>query len=298
MDIHHLKIFAAIYENRSFSKAAKCLNLSQPTVSAHMKTLEKELDCSLFDRLGKKIMPTAEGQVLLPMAQQVIESLTRLEEELSQVKGRLDGRIMVGASTIPGTYIMPAMMAAFQKQHPHVSFEISISDSRLTTEKILSHDLLLGIVGARMSKDNLEYTALYDDELLLVATPELAARYASLDPAELLTRLPILIREYGSGTRKVMENYLGLLHLDSSKMNIAAVLGTSSSIKEATLVGLGAAMLSRMAVRKELATNELVEITLPDTPIKRNFYLVRHKKRTLPSHYQALFDFLIARNTL
>ncbi len=113
MDLHHLKIFLSVFKNRSFSKASRELNLTQPTISDHIQTLENELKCRLFDRLGRTILPTKEAEVLNPYAAEVIEKAEALKEVVGNLKKEIAGELMIGASNIPGTYLIPSLLASF-----------------------------------------------------------------------------------------------------------------------------------------------------------------------------------------
>ena len=129
MEIHHLKIFASVYRHRSFTRASEELRISQPTISEHIKNLENSLDCTLFDRLGRSIMPTAVAEILYPKALQLLDDIDLIREEVSAAGTEIKGRLIIGASTIPGTYILPRAAHSFKKEHPEVAFDIRINDS-------------------------------------------------------------------------------------------------------------------------------------------------------------------------
>ncbi len=293
MDIHHLRIFCEVYRRQSFSQASQYCNVTQPTISAHIKSLEQELDCRLFDRLGQKILPTTEANALYPLACQVLDALGHLEEELALVKKEMKGQIVIGASTIPGTYILPAVMARFREQHPDVSFEIRVGDSRQIIDGVLTHEIFLGIVGTHTEDANIDWRELCTDELILVANDRLRSQFSDQPAGRILTGIPFLLREAGSGTRRNMETYLQELRLSIDQLQVVAVLGSTASIKEALKSGLGASILSRLAIADELERGELFEIPLPGLPMRRQFYLVSHTKRSLPNLYRTLADFLL-----
>ena len=286
MDIHHLKIFASVYKNKSFTGASKKLHISQPTISEHIKNLENSLDCRLFDRMGRTIMPTAEADVLYPKALQLLDDLERIQEEVSATGGEIKGRILIGASTIPGAYILPRKAHTFKQQFPETVFEVLIKDSKKITEMVLNHDLLCGIVGARMESEKLNYTPLIEDELVLVADRDMGNNKKLIKAQELLS-LPFLIREKGSGTRQTLENYLGKKNISAENLHIVATLGSTSAIKQALKAGLGVSILSRIAVQEELDRGILKEITIQGMKMKRRFFMISLKKRTLPPQYAA-----------
>ena len=285
MDIHHLKIFVSVYKNKSFTKASEELHISQPTISEHIKNLESSLDCRLFDRLGRSIMPTAEADLLYPKALQILEGLDQIQQEITAAGTGVKGKLVIGASTIPGAYILPRMAYSFKNQYPEIAFEILIEDSGKITNMVLQHDLLCGIVGAKMKSDKLDYASLIEDELVLVASPKsLNKKKITLDE---LTKLPFLQREEGSGTRQTFENFLRKNNFSTVDFNIVATLGSTSAVKQAVKAKLGASVISRIAVQEELDNNILQEIPIINLKMKRKFYLVQQKKRTLPPQYLA-----------
>lgn len=288
MDIHHLKIFIAVYKNKSFTKASEKLHISQPTISEHIKNLEKSLDCKLFDRLGRSIMPTAEADILYPKALQILDDLDQIQEDISAAGTGIKGKLIIGASTIPGAYILPRMAYTFKKQYPDVAFEILIEDSGKITNMVLQHDLFFGIVGAKMPSEKLDYEPLIEDELVLVATSKLLPQKTiTLDK---LPSIPFLQREIGSGTRQTFENFLKKNTITTTNFNIVATLGSISAVKQAVKENLGASVISRIAVQEELDSNILHEIPIINMKMKRKFYLVLQKKRTLPTQYAAFCE--------
>jgi len=230
-------------------------------------------------------MPTTEAEILYPKAQQLLDDLDQLQQDISAAGSGIKGKLVMGASTIPGSYILPRVAYTFKKEYPDIAFEILIEDSARITNMILQHDLLCGIVGARMSVDKLVYDPLIEDELVLTATQKvLTQKSISL---EKLADIPFLQRESGSGTRQTFENYLAKYDFPAEKLNIVATLGSTSAVKQAVKASLGASVISRIAIQEELANGKLHEIRIKNLKMQRNFYLVRQKKRTLPPQYLA-----------
>lgn len=292
MDVHQLRVFASVYKNRSFSKASEELHLTQPTVSDHIKTLEEELQCRLFDRMGRTILPTQEAEVLYHHALTILERLGALQETFSRLKKEVSGELVVGASTIPGTYLMPGLVAGFTAQHPSVTFKVVIADSKDIAERVLKHDLLIGLVGARVGDGRLSFAPLTEDELIVIAAPALSMG-DTRSLADLVT-LPMVFREEGSGTRREVERLLEQKGISTEALRIAGIFGSTDSVKQAVKEGLGISILSKIAVADELRCGSLKEIKVPEVEMKRRFYVVTHKKRTLPLAYSLFFDYLKA----
>ena len=290
MDLHHLRVFAAVFKKRSFSRASEELLLSQPTVSDHIKSLEEDLGCRLFDRLGRNIIPTSEAEALYHLVCEIMEKVESIREIAGRAGGEPAGELVIGASTIPGTYLLPPVMMDFKRLNPGVFFKIEIADSRETVQKILSQDLLIGIVGSKQFSHQLNYTQFVDDEIVAVASPKLSIKNrVSLD--ELLS-YPMICREEGSGTRKEFERYLELHGKSSDKIKILGYFGSTDALKQAVKSGAGTAVISRFAVAEDLKHGTLKLIRVSGNEIRRQFYVVTHKKRTLPALHTAFLAFL------
>ena len=292
MDIHQLKIFASVFRNKSFSRASDELYLTQPTISDHIRTLEEELDCKLFDRLGRTIIPTKEAEVLYSHAMEIIEKANILKESIGQTMKEIKGELIIGASTIPGTYLMPHIMAKFQKRYPSVSFQILVSDSKDIVEKVSRHELLMGAVGAKTTNTQINYTPFMDDELIVVSSPSLIKK-EDMTIRELI-KFPIILREEGSGTRKETEKILEGKGISFENIKVAGIFGSTDAVKQAVKAGLGVSILSRFSVTDELKHKILKEIKLIDLQMKRKFYIVTHKKRTLPQAYKIFLEHIMA----
>lgn len=292
MDIHHLKVFASVYKHKSFSKAAEELYLSQPTVSDHIKALEEELNCKLFDRLSRRIIPTKEAGLLIGRAVEVIEKVEGIKELLGEFRKDLSGHLVIGASTIPGTYILPGLTVSFRRKNPSVLFEIVVSDSRAIIDKIAEHDLLIGIVGAKLEARQVHFEPFLDDELIAVAAGAYEAK-KSMGIRD-IAKSPIVMREQGSGTRKEFEKILEREGLDPHQLNIVGIFGSTDAIKQAVKEGMGISIISRRSVKDELKCEMLREIKIKDADMKRQFYIITHRKRTLPHLYRTFVDYLLS----
>jgi DNA-binding transcriptional LysR family regulator len=292
MDIHQLRVFASVFKNKSFSKASDELYLTQPTVSDHVKSLEEELNCKLFDRLGRTIIPTKEAEALYSQAMEIIEKANNIKDSIGHLKKEVTGELVIGASTIPGTYLMPSIMAKFRKMYPSISFQILISDSRGIVEKISRHELLIGIVGAKLANSQITYMPFLEDELIVVSSPVLT-KNRQLTLKELM-KLPMVLREEGSGTRRETEKILEDKGVSLEDIKVAGIFGSTDAIKQAVKAGLGVSILSRLSVKDELKYAIFKEIKLSDIQMKRKFYIVTHKKRTLPPAYNLFLEHLKA----
>jgi len=183
---------------------------------------------------------------------------------------------------------MPPMMAVFQKRYPSVSFQIFISDSKEIAEKVLKHELLLGVIGTKLSNEQINYIPFVEDELVVISSPFL------LDSSKItlkkLIKYPMVLREEGSGTRRETEKILESRGVSLDDIKIAGIFGSTDAVKQAVKAGLGFSILSKFSVTDELKHNILKEIKLTDIQMKRKFYIVTHKKRTPPFLYNTFLQ--------
>lgn len=270
------------------------MHLTQPTVSDHIKALEEELNCKLFDRLSRKIIPTKEAGVLIGRAGEIIEKVEGIQGLLGESRKELSGHLIIGASTIPATYILPGLTASYRKKHPGVFFEVVVSDSRGIIDKVAGHDLLVGMVGAKLDNGQVHYTPFLDDELIAIAAPS-PAKIRGLGLRE-IAALPMVMREQGSGTRREFEKILLKEGIDPQQLSIVGLFGSTDAIKQAVKEGMGISVISRRAVRDELKCNMLREIKVKNADMKRQFFIVTHRKRTLPHIYKGFLESLLPRS--
>lgn len=288
MDIHHLKVFLSVFKNKSFSKASEELSLTQPTISDHVKSLEEELNCKLFDRLGRTIMPTKEAEVLYNHAMEIIEKADNIKDVIGQFKKEITGELIIGASTIPGTYLMPAIISSFKKKYPSVFFQIAIADSEEIIKKVLKHELLIGIVGSKLGNEQIHYMPFMEDELIVVSAPSMLKKERTT--LNELIKFPMVLREEGSGTRRETEKILEERGISFEDIKISGIFGSTDAIKQAVKEGLGVSILSRLSVKDELKYGILKEIKLTNIEMKRKFYIVTHQKRTSPLAYNIFLE--------
>ncbi len=280
MDIKQLEVFARVFENQSFSKAAQQLGLSQPTVSTHIQHLEDILGKKLFDRVGRKVIPTAEAKILYRHA---VEILKKREEALAELLS-LDrqphsGTVKIAASNIPGDYLIPHALRKLREIFPEVTFILEIFDSTrvisLLKEQLPLFDI--GFVGAEVKDPKLEVKKIHDDEIVLIAPPYF--KKSSVEVEE-LAELPLIFREEDSGTRRTVEEALRKSGLDPKTLRIVAYLGSNTAIKEAVKRGAGFGLVSKYSVEDEVECGKLRIVKVEGLTIKRCFYAVRRKDIT------------------
>lgn len=283
MDIRRLEAFSKVFELGSFSKAGQQLLLSQPTISAHVLSLEQELGTQLFDRLGRTILPTQAGTVLYRHAQQAFASLENARAEIALLQKQVAGELSIGGSTIPATYLLPKHIAGFTRRYPGVRVTLSVGDSQEIIALVQAGKLACGVVGAVADEPELAFVPLLEDHLMVAASPQMDLPRSTsgtlcLLPQE-LSHFPWVLREQGSGTRKAFENALNALGLDIRALPVAVEARSHETVVQCARMGLGLCVTSRLAADPCLSQGDLAPVAVAGLNMQRSFSVVRHTKR-------------------
>jgi DNA-binding transcriptional LysR family regulator len=289
-----LEIFCKVVELESFSKAAEVIFLAQASVSERIASLERKIGVRLLDRLGRKVIPTAAGELLHKHATLLLEMKETAKLELERFLGLEQGEISMGGSTIPGEYILPEFISRFNKKYPHLSVKLTISDSNEIENRVLMGELELGVIGSKSQHANLIYQKLWADELVLaVPAGHPWARQLSVSIEE-LRQTPFIMREKGSGTLKIIEAYLRQSgEGGTDALQVSARFGSSTAVKEGIKSGLGLSILSSRAIDTEMKAGLLKGIRVQGLSMSRNFFLIRNKLRIASPSCKAMLDFLL-----
>jgi len=281
MNFKQLEVFVAIVETGSFSKGAERSSLTQSTASQHVASLENLCGVRLLDRVGRGSVPTEAGKVLLEHARKVLSFLRVTEEAICRFNRSEGVLLKVAASTIPGTYLVPKAFDIMQRTLPGVNLSVTIADSRAVTELLLSEQAEIGVSGLPVSDRQLQGESVGEDRIVLVAPSShrwATGRHITL--AELECE-PLIMREEGSGTDRVVHDALNCAGLSPVRTMRRVVINSSEGVKQAVLAGCGIAFLSEVAVREELAVGSLCEISVDGLNMSRTFTLVYRRGREL-----------------
>jgi DNA-binding transcriptional LysR family regulator len=280
VDLRQLEVFCKVVELKSFSRAAEAIFLTQPTVSQHVSALEKYFDLQLLDRMGKDIQPTRAGELLYQYAQEILHLKEKACQSLSHYAGKKSGHLRVGASTIPGEYILPALIGAFKNLFPEITVTLSIADTRQIADAVTAGLIEMGVVGAKIKSEQLFYQTLVEDRIVLAASRKSALwSRESIPPADLM-HIPLILREDGSGTRIATEKALAARKVDYRGLTIIAEMGSTEAVKQAILAGIGVSFLSERAIVREKEYGLLREVPVRGLDIRRSFYSVLNRKKT------------------
>ncbi|MGE4560334.1 MAG: selenium metabolism-associated LysR family transcriptional regulator, partial [Desulfobulbus sp.] len=282
MDIRKLDVFRKVVELKSFTKAAEAALLSQPTVSEHIRNLEEELGLKLVDRLGREVEATPVGMVLYRYAVRMTQLQQEALQAVTRYNGDLSGELRIGASTIPGAYILPRVIASFCSRYREVKPMVQINSSRAVAALIVEGGIDIGMVGAIWSERGLEWTSVFTDTLVLavpVLHPLAAAESVKVQE---IGEWPFIQREQGSGTRKVVARMLEQQGMREADLQEVAMLGSNEAVREAVKAGVGVAIISSRSVAQDVQCGTLAAIPLDDPAACRPIYLLQRKNRELP----------------
>lgn len=269
-----LVVFRAVAEELSFRKAAEQLYLTQPAVSLQVKALEEDLGVQLFDRTGRQIALTEAGRVLLGYAAQSGELLLEAEQEIASLHGIHAGNLALGASTTIAQYVLPHLLGEFCRRHPRMHPTLISGNTEKIVDAIEKQSIALGFIEGPAQNRHVKTEPFLSDEMVaIVSAAHPWAKRESVACAELGTA-PLLMRERGSGSRRVVEMALERHGVKRSALKIAMELDSMEAIKSAVEAGLGIGFASRCAIAKDLRLNHSIRAVQVDgLKIRREFLL-------------------------
>lgn len=273
MNLKKLEAFKLVVEKNSFSEAAAVLKSSQPSVSLKIKSLEDELGFELLDRRAAGIRPTPAGMLVYTAAKDMLSRWRLLEDELGEFQGTLTGTLTIGASTIPGTYLLPGWVKKFRSLFPKVEVKIEIGDSKKVLDQLQNHQIDAGIIGMKVDSRLLNSEPIATDSLVLVTPEDHPLAHAPSQDFTQIQQYDFVLREEGSGTRKMMEQFLAEKGLSFDDLKVAVSIGSTESVIAAVEAGLGISFISRLAAMPAAKAGR-IRIIETFEPYEREFYLV------------------------
>jgi DNA-binding transcriptional LysR family regulator len=254
--------------------------------------LEEQLGEKMIDRLGREVSATPAGRVFYGYARKILQMRDEAFQALARFKGELSGNLFIAASTIPGTYFLPRLIATFKADHPGVRLTLRISDSAEVARDVLDGSAEAGVIGSPSNDRRLLSEELFADELVLAVSPDHPwAEKPKVDVHELEGQ-PFIMRESGSGTRAVMTRILQGKGFDITRLNIVAEMGSTEAVRQGVKEGIGISFLSRKAVEEHLDCGLLSIVEVSDFRFKRPLFLVRRKNRKESPACLAFLEYL------
>lgn len=295
MEFKQLEAFVAVVENKSFSEAARRLHLTQPTVSAHIQSLEQELNSRLLIRTTKKLTVTQRGLQLYDSASAMLNMRSNIIEEFT---GKNKKIIELAVSTIPSSYLLPEILNAFTNEIPDIYFHSWQSDSLGAVARVLDGSVDLGLVGNIFDEPDCHFVPFRQDKLV-IATP-VTEHYLKFQQQMALTGTdlaaflgePFIMRENGSGTKKEIDRYLEEQHIPDTSLHIVARMNDLEAIRKSVARGLGISILSACSAQDLADTHQILMFPLNNEAAIRTFYIVYNKNRILKPHVKQFLRFV------
>ncbi len=292
MEFKQLESFVAVVSYKSFTKAARNLYISQPTISAHIHALEEELNTQLITRTTKSFEITPRGWELYECASNILSLRDNLIKNWASETKKV---IQLGASTIPSAYIIPEILSEFGKLYPDVYFHVHQNNSQGILDSMNNGIYDVGMVGMPCSSKNLISLPFYQDKMVLITPVNEEFLQLKENPqitGEFLRSHPLIMRENGSGTLKKADYLLEHMEIQPEELNIVARVNDQESIKNLTASGLGISFISEKAARNFVNEKRLLSFELPDDMTARSFYLVTHKNAIAKPYIEHFVQFV------
>lgn len=287
LSLHQLRIFSKVAEERSYTKAAQKLFMTQPAVSIQLKQLQEQIGITLIEVIGKKVHLTQAGEYLYKATHQIEETLEDVDLFFANLKGSLTGQFSMSVVST-AKYFMPHMLGAFSRLYDGIEIDLRVSNRFEVLNDLFENRHDLYVMSQVPDDDRLEAIPFLDNPLVLAASIDHPLRgYKEIKPND-LEKYPFLLREEGSGTRMMME---ALFEEWEIQPKTAMQLGTNEAVKQAVMAGLGLSIISRLSIPLELQTQNIAIIDMEHFPLESHWYLVYQKSKELSPISKTFIDF-------
>lgn len=275
MSDFRLKVFESVASHLSFTKASGELFISQPAISKHIRELEAEFDVKLFHRKGNKVTLTQAGIILYSYTKNILSLHNELKFELSRLKGNTKGELRLGASTTIAQYVIPTALAKFHSRYPEISISLYNENTEVIEQKLLNNEIDIGLVEGKPTNSDIKYSPFINDELVIFTS----AQHKKTNPLSLeeFLKLPLILRERGSGTLEIIEKTLQMNNISMKDLNILMYLGSTEAIKTYIKTGTGAGIVSRYALEQDIQGKTFHILEIPSMKFHRQFYFISPK---------------------
>lgn len=288
MDFKQIEAFIAVAKHKSFSKAADAIYLSQPTISAQVSALERELNIQLFDRISKEVTLTSYGEAFLEYALDIINTRNAAISHLSSFTSSISGKFTLAASSTPCNSIVPVLIEDFSSKYPQVTFNILEMPSGDIIENILKFDCEVGLVGSHVRDERINSYKLSEDELVLISRPSL--KLPDKISIDTLLNYKFIFRERHSATRKRFEKALLEAELNVEKLNVCCEVNSLDTLLQLVKRGVGISIVSRKVCEDYISSGSISASCISGLELKRYIYLITSSRRTLTPTAKAFFE--------
>jgi DNA-binding transcriptional LysR family regulator len=290
MNLQQLRTFRVVAQQRSYSRAAQLLYLSQPGVSLQVRALEQSIGMPLFERSGRQLRLTEAGVALLDYADRILSLVDESQQALEELGNARRGIVRVAASTTAGIYIVPRALGGFHRQNPGVRLTLDVVNRFTVAERLLRDEVDVAVMGLIEDAHDLQVEPFLRNELVVIASPHHPLAQRKHIAVSELVNDTMLLREQGSGTRTDIERMFAKGQL---VMRLGMELRSSGAIKQAVAADLGIAIIPLHAIELELLAKRLVTLNVEGFPIRRDWSIARRAGRRLSAAANALWDYLL-----
>lgn len=292
MNINLLRTYIRVVETQNLSRTADEFNISQPAVTKQIQALEDYYGVLLLERSGRRLRTTEAGETLYNCAREIVKVMDKTEKAMQEVADSHRGNLNLGASTIPGQYILPVLIKEFKDKHPHISISMDIADSEKIFARVAERELDAGIIGAWLSSRKVDGFKLMDDQLMAIIPANHAlTRQKEVSVQNLLSEKWIF-REKGSGTRRAIEDLLAVKGIRKEDLNIYIEAGSTEAVLASVESGMGISIVSRWAVEGLHNRRGIRALPIRDGIKERSFYVIYPRQKTRRKSVNQMLDFL------
>ncbi|WP_068673126.1 LysR family transcriptional regulator [Oceanobacillus sp. Castelsardo] len=268
----HLIVFIEVAERKNFTRAAEALHMTQPAVSQYVSAFEKEIGAKLIERTNKSVELNKAGEMVYFYAKSIVKEYEQMKLLISDMKSEPSGEIQIGASYTIGEYLLPKLLAKLQEQYPSITPYVTIGNTEDIGSKLLQRDIDIGLIEGEFLHNQISLQTFATDKMYLIGSSKEIKFKEKLTKNELENQTWI-IREEGSGTRRMLEDFLKFNEIHPKRV---ITLGSTQTIKEGVESGLGISLLSQLTFQKELELHRIVKLPAPEIPIKRHFSIIKN----------------------
>ena len=271
MTLRHFKIFIAVCDHLNMTTAAEKLYISQSAISQTISELERHYNVKLFERLGKKLYITAAGEKLLGFARHTNSLIIAAENEMRNMQD--NGILRIGSSITIGTYVLPKLISQFKNQYPETDVTAFVDNTEMIEAMILSDKIDIGLVEGEIASNELFQVPFMEDELVLICNnTHIFTKSKSISAFE-LEKEDFIIREQGSGTRRIFET---VMSANNFKWHPSWTCNNADAIKMAVIEGIGISVISKRAITQEFLNGTIKTVPIRELQFKRHFKIVYH----------------------
>lgn len=274
---HQLKVFMAVVEKQSVTRASEELNMTQPAVSIQLKNLQDQFDIPLTEVISRKIYITEFGKELYQIADKILQEVSNINYRTHSFKGMVSGKLKISVAST-GKYVMPYYLKEFLKVNSTIDLMMDVTNKTNVIESLQNNEVDFSLVSVLPEKLDIEQEILLPNKLFLTSAVDSDFKITKRMNKSVFDKLPLIYREEGSGTRVTMQQYF-------QKANIVPKvrfeLTSSEAVKQAVMAGLGFSIQSILSIKNELKQNDIIIIPVQGLPLVENWRLIWLKKKKM-----------------